>query len=114
MPVKESIKNTSMKTDTLSSEDKKTIDLLRFPLALLVLYIHADLMTTNSSSLISPDATPFLWNVDYLISKIIGSVSVPAFFLISGLLFFKNGGELVSKIGNRNVNQDSEVCLFHI
>lgn len=92
MPVKESIKNTSMKTDTLSSEDKKTIDLLRFPLALLVLYIHADLMKTNSSSLISPDATPFLWNVDYLISKIIGSVSVPAFFLISGLLFFKYGG----------------------
>lgn len=113
MPVKESIKNTSMKTDTLSSEDKKTIDLLRFPLALLVLYIHADLMTTNSSSLISPDATPFLWNVDYLISKIIGSVSVPAFFLISGLLFFKYGA-LVSKIGNRNVNQDLEACLFHI
>lgn len=103
-----------MKTEILSTEDKKAIDLLRFPLAILVLYIHTDLITTNSSSSVSLDGTPFLWNIDYLMSKVIGSVSVPAFFLLSGLLFFKNGGVLVSKAGNRNVNPDSEVCLFHI
>ena len=31
----------------INSTDKNTIKLLRFPLALLVIYIHVDLISTN-------------------------------------------------------------------
>ena len=75
----------------INSTDKNTIKLLRFPLALLVIYIHVDLISTNQFPFITSETTPLLWNINYFISKILGNCCVPTFFLISGLLLFKNG-----------------------
>lgn len=63
----------------------KTIDFLRFPLAVLVIYIHS----------FGPPLTPCsdlgITVYDYVrifLSHIIGRISVPSFYLISGYLFF--------------------------
>jgi len=45
----------------LSIEDKKAIDVLRFPLAMLVIYIHVDLITTNQFSYITAESMSILW-----------------------------------------------------
>lgn len=68
-----------------------TIEILRFPLAILVIYIHVDLITTNQFTYITAGSMPVLWGGDFLISKIIAQISVPTFFLFSGLLLFRNG-----------------------
>ena len=75
----------------LSIEDQMTIEILRFPLAILVIYIHVDLITTNQFTYITAGSMPVLWGGDFLISKIIAQISVPTFFLFSGLLLFRNG-----------------------
>ena len=52
----------------INSTDKNTIKLLRFPLALLVIYIHVDLISTNQFPFITSETTPLLWNINYLSS----------------------------------------------
>ena len=63
-----------------------TIDFLRFPLTVGVVFIHApiELITKNI------DSFPFAKNIDYLISENIARIAVPLFFFISGFLFFKS------------------------
>lgn len=68
------------------------IDFSRFPLAVLVVFIHyigiGD-MTISASSfcdISSYDAYSF---IRVLFSRVISQVAVPAFFLISGYLFYK-------------------------
>ena len=67
----------------------KTIDWLRFPLAILVIFIHmnpeVDIQNVNYSH--------FDWYSLYnvfgiLISKTVGGIAVPSFFMFSGYLFF--------------------------
>lgn len=45
----------------LSIEDQMTIEILRFPLAILVIYIHVDLITTNQFTYITAGSMPVLW-----------------------------------------------------
>lgn len=71
----------------------ETIDLVRFPLAVMVVFIHSfpdgtwlDFSAIEYSSLSSFDA----FNVfRRFFSNVFPSIAVPAFFLISGYLFFK-------------------------
>ena len=70
----------------------KTIDLLRFPLAIFVLYIHRVPTTENA---FSADFAFLSWHGIYnflglFISQGIAVIAVPTFFLISGYLFFVN------------------------
>lgn len=68
----------------------QTIDLLRFPLALLVLFVHIVPITQNPNT---ADFSIFSWHGVYnSIGLLIlnGLAAVPIFFLISGYLFFAN------------------------
>lgn len=96
-----------------TSQDKSnlqslTIDLLRFPLIMMVLFIHMSPKTTNlidaKYELLSGSG---IYNIiKILFSHIIPSIAVPTFFLISGFLFFSNFQEwswdgYKKKIGSR-------------
>lgn len=69
-----------------------TIDLLRFPLAIMVIFIHM------SPNVISPLGTDFsllsgqgLFNIIGIVgSHVLTHIAVPTFYLISGFLFFHN------------------------
>lgn len=69
-----------------------TIDLLRFPLAIMVIFIH---MNPHVINLIDADFSLLSVHGIYNIVGIVGShvlthIAVPTFFLISGFLFFNN------------------------
>ena len=69
-----------------------TIDLLRFPLAIMVIFTH---MNPHVINLIDADFSLFSGHGIYNIVGIVGShvlthIAVPTFFLISGFLFFNN------------------------
>ena len=69
-----------------------TIDLLRFPLAIMVIFIHMNPEVSNlfdaDFSLISGHG---IYNVTgVLLSHVLTHVAVPTFYLISGFLFFIN------------------------
>lgn len=70
----------------------KSIDLLRFPLAIWVLFAH---MGPTMENVFSADFSFFSWHgiynfLGFFLSKVIGVVTVPIFFMISGYLFFVN------------------------
>ena len=71
----------------------ETIKVLRFPLAVMVVYIHyAPYVIVNILSLTSADK-PIMTTLYTLFSFLVGSVAVPLFTAISGYLYF-------IKIGN--------------
>ncbi len=70
----------------------KSIDLLRFPLSIWVLFAH---MGPTMENAFSADFSFFSWHgiynfLGFFLSKAIGIVTVPIFFMISGFLFFMN------------------------
>lgn len=88
-------KNVLRRDDVPLSEEKSlsyTIDVLRFPLALMVIFIH---MVPATVSLQEADFPALsgqgLLNIVYIaFSRVVPYVAVPTFFLISGFLFFIN------------------------
>ncbi|OAV69185.1 Fucose 4-O-acetylase [Bacteroidales bacterium Barb6] len=69
----------------------KVIDFLRFPLIVGVIFIHNYGSTANIPEMASITGhTPVYHICSELFSHILGSVSVPLFFFISGFLFFLN------------------------
>lgn len=69
-----------------------TIDLLRFPLAIMVIFIH---MNPEVSNLFDVDFCLIsghgIYNVTgVLLSHVLTHIAVPTFYLISGFLFFIN------------------------
>lgn len=77
-------------TNEWSKLQSSTIDILRFPLALAVIFIHLNPQTINI-----PDAKFLILSEDGIynilaisISNVLALTAVPTFFLISGFLFF--------------------------
>ena len=97
---------TTAQYDTAVSS--RTIDFLRFPLCLAVIFIHihADVVAPCTEGL-SLTTVQHFWNTVYvLLTHVATHVAVPIFFLFSGLLFFKgmdawNGRIYISKIKRR-------------
>lgn len=75
-----------------SKLQSNTIDLLRFPLIMMVLFIHMSPKTINlidaDFSLLSAQGIVNL--IKIMLSHVIASSTVPVFFVISGFLFFNN------------------------
>ena len=76
--------------DKFTSE---TIDLIRFPLAVMVVFIHSDIHPNETFMM--PSDYAHLSGMDWHIlirsfcSHVFSHIAVPAFFLISGYLFYK-------------------------
>lgn len=76
-------------TESLRPITERVIDLLRFPLIVGVVIIHAvNMPMSNIPDERSFDVSPFYNIISRLFSDIIMSSVVPTFFLISGFLFF--------------------------
>lgn len=76
-----------MKIDSCKDRESVVFDFIRFPLILLVVYIH---ILSSQSVFVSFEVS---WNnvynwVSSLISHNIGTVAVPCFFVISGYFYF--------------------------
>ncbi len=79
-------------TNSFKIEEFRVLDLLKFPLAVLVVILHGHITeTTVGETLYVYDniTVPLYSNISYLISEIIGFLALPTFFVISGYLFFK-------------------------
>lgn len=77
-----------MNNEQLQSE---TINYLRFPLIIAVVFIHSFGTPATYNPTASVESLyPIAFNIEYILSKIIAEIAVPLFFLISGFLFFKN------------------------
>jgi surface polysaccharide O-acyltransferase-like enzyme len=79
-----------MKTNELQS---KTIDWLRFPLILGVLFIHNEdsfIIIPGVEFGINSANMPVFYYCSTFFSQVLGRVAVPLFFFISGFLFFLN------------------------
>ena len=67
----------------------KTIDWLRFPLAVLVVFIHMDPVLNMQNVNYSHFGWHSLYDVfGTSVSKTLGGIVVPCFFMFSGYLFF--------------------------
>lgn len=75
-----------IKTNTVDFTN--AISLLRFPLAVLVVYLHSRPEVIGAGA--DLESMPILLNLTSLISGNITRIAVPAFFFISGYLFFLN------------------------
>ncbi len=64
----------------------ETIDLIRFPMAVFVVFIH----TCSTNINVNDTTYPIYQFLRALFSNIIASVAVPTFFIISGYLFYKH------------------------
>lgn len=76
-----------MKNNSISNDTLNVISFLRFPMALLVVFVHA---TLSNVEMIDSVTMPFPYHLSLLLSDILGCIGVPCFFLISGYLFFLN------------------------
>lgn len=90
--------------DKIQSE---TISFLRFPLAVLVVLIHATLIYEQKNGIpyINEQDTPIYCVVDFLFGQSICTLAVPLFFFISGLLFFWNVDGFSMKIYGRKIKR---------
>lgn len=75
---------------TYQELESKTIDFLRFPLIIGVIFIHnySSTMTVQGVEMGNDTFMPAYHIASELFSQVIGRVAVPLFFLISGFLFF--------------------------
>lgn len=92
-----SLKTSIMGMDINKQEEKskevllsKTIDYLRFPMIVGVIFIHNYRMADNMEGIESFTVTdlPVYYYISNLFSNTLASISVPLFFFISGFLFF--------------------------
>ena len=85
------MKKNSSATTNYDKLQSQTISFLRFFLIIGVVFIHTYifLLATNGKSLVlNSSNTPLFYYLAEFVSKVIGHISVPAFFFISGFLFF--------------------------
>lgn len=89
----------------LNELESKTIDFVRFPLAIFIVFWHMNPKGTplvDNLHLFSAESLRYILEVG--ISSQLVQIAVPVFFMISGYLFFKNInsknllGEVVRKL----------------
>ena len=72
----------------MSNSSSKVIAWLRFPLACLIVLLHSQILEPTYRPIVA--SSGFAYALKILLSEGICRVAVPAFFLISGYLFFLN------------------------
>ena len=76
----------------INQDISQRITILRFPLIVGIVFIHASGTDINfSDGTVGLNTIPYLVSfIQNLISSVLARIAVPMFFLISGFLFFKN------------------------
>lgn len=84
------VKKDVYRYDVLEGNDhiSKTISFMRFPLIVMVVFIHSYISMPYYGSNVTANMVPIFFNIQFLLSEIIACIAVPLFFLISGFLFF--------------------------
>ena len=73
----------------MTNLQSRTLDVARFPLAVMVVFIHAYYDYGDFSELMHTSTSLFFYeNIRILFSKILPHIAVPLFYIISGYLFF--------------------------
>lgn len=92
----------------------KTITLLRFPLAIGVVMIHASVtaLVVNGQNILDPASVPVYIFIDGLLNKAFTQIAVPLFFFISGFLFFNSGTEFNIKIYFAKIKKRAKTLLI--
>lgn len=97
----------------LNELESKTIDFVRFPLAVFIVFWHMNPQVTplvDNLHLFSDESLRYILEVG--ISSQLVQIAVPVFFMISGYFFFKN---INSKnlLGGEIKNKKTYVFSFH-
>lgn len=113
-------------TNEWNQLQSSSIDILRFPLALAVIFIHLNPQTINLSGANFPILSgEGIYNILAIsISNVLASIAVPTFFMISGFLFFCNFQKFTWKGYNKENKKQSKntdyslhclecTCIFH-
>ena len=66
----------------------KVISVIRFPLIIGVVFIHAHFTEVDGISIYQTSLYPSYTFVSMLLSDVLARIAVPFFFFISGFLFF--------------------------
>lgn len=90
------------------------IDLLRFPMALLVVALHMNPETVSPASIpFEPLSGEWIRNIISIAgSHVLTHVAVPVFFMASGFLFFKGFGEWSWRLYGRKLKSRSRTLLL--
>jgi len=92
-----------MKAVIQQEQEFKAFDLLKFPLAVMVVYLHGHITETTVGGVhfsYEVGDFPIYGNISYFISEFLSYLAVPAFFFIAGYLFCKglnNGVNFIDK-----------------
>ena len=103
----------------LNELQSRTIDWLRFPLIICVIFIHnAQLKLDAPYPLITSDTISLSLLADYIriwISWVATHIAVPCFFVISGFLFFLKTPDLTRDIYKSKIKKRVlHTCSFRI
>lgn len=80
----------------------RTIDFLRFPLIVGVVFIHSNIVAVINADTAHPlHTTTWIQTIVHLFSGILPSACVPLFFFISGFLFFHHPQKFSHKLKKR-------------
>lgn len=105
-----------MTTSNRNNLRSQSLDLLRFPLALVVLIIHT--FNTNGLTIqgntLSIDDMPILLAVNRFIDGFLRGQSVPIYFFISGYVFFIGSGLTKDKYLNKIKNRVKSLLIPYI
>lgn len=91
----------------------KVISVIRFPLIIGVVFIHAHFTEVDGISIYQTSLYPSYTFVSMLLSDVLARIAVPFFFFISGFLFFI---KLIFLLTCSSLNYRKELKLywFHI
>lgn len=92
----------------------QVISFLRFPLIVAVVFVHSNpgVVIFNGVSFINICNFPIYQEVRYFITDIVARIAVPAFFLISGFLFFRKIDCFNSKIYIQKLKKRGKTLLI--
>lgn len=102
----------SLDSNRLQSQ---VISCLRFPLIVAVVLIHSkpgDLVFNGTPAF--DQEFPIYESVRYFLSDIVCRIAVPAFFFISGFLFFFKADNFTISVYWSKIRKDAGLCSFRI
>lgn len=96
-------------------QELELIKILRFPLIVMVVMIHAEFSTISMGGenfQFNLETFPIYSNLSFLISQLISHIAVPIFYIFSGYLFFYNLQAFTTKEYIRKIRSRAQTLLI--